>query len=99
MPKEQQHYVPQIFLKNFLAGKKPFIWVYDKATDRIFQTNIRNVAAEKGFYDLEVDNAVLTVESELANLEAHTSNILKTLLREKTIHALGVCPRIRAAAL
>jgi hypothetical protein len=93
MPKELHHYVPRLVLKNFSAGKSLQIWVYDKATDRTFQTNIINVAAEKGFYDLEVDGAVLTLEPELANLETQAANILNALLGQKTLRVLNTSMR------
>jgi hypothetical protein len=46
---------------------------------------------------LEIDDAVLTIEPELANLEASTSHILKALLREKTIHAFDTSSRTTLA--
>ncbi len=36
-----QHYVPQFLLKNFIAGKKDHVWVYDKATHKRFKTHVR----------------------------------------------------------
>jgi hypothetical protein len=46
-----QHYVPQFLLKHFGTGKKDKIAVFNKQTDRVFATNVRNVAAESRFYD------------------------------------------------
>ena len=44
------HYVPQFLLKNFSVDpNKPQVWAYDKSTGRSFRTNVRNIAAEKGF--------------------------------------------------
>ncbi|MCG7962178.1 MAG: DUF4238 domain-containing protein, partial [Candidatus Thiodiazotropha taylori] len=53
-----------------------------------FRTNIKNVAAEKGFYDLEVDDGVLTLEPGLAHLEANASAVIKKILKEKTLKVL-----------
>lgn len=88
MPGEQHHYVPRFLLKHFTRGKKPQIFVYDKSNDKQFRTNIKNISAESGFYDLEVDDGVLTLEPGLAQLEANTSGIIKKILREKTLKAL-----------
>jgi hypothetical protein len=89
MPGEQQHYVPQFLLKNFTHGKKPKIFVYDKSNDKRFHTNIKNVAAENGFYDLEVEDTVLTMEPGLAHLEANTSRIIRKLTKTRSIKSLS----------
>jgi hypothetical protein len=89
MAGEQQHYVPRFLLKNFTYGKKPKIFVYDKSNDKRFQTNIKNVAAENGFYELELEDSVLTLEPGLAHLEANTSGIIEKLVKEKTVKALN----------
>jgi hypothetical protein len=89
MPGEQQHYVARFLLKNFSHGKKPKIFVYDKSNDKRFQTNIKNVAAENGFYELELEASVLTLEPGLAHLEANTSGIIKKLIRDRSIKALN----------
>jgi hypothetical protein len=80
-------------LKNFTGGKRPSIWVYDKATDKIFQTNVKNVAVERGFYDLEMDEGVLTMEPSLANLETRTSGIVEALTREENLSNLDTPSR------
>ena len=67
MPGEQHHYVPRFLLRNFTQGKKPQIFVYDKSNDKQFRTNIKNVAAESGFYDIEVEDGFLTLEPGLAH--------------------------------
>lgn len=90
MAGEQQHYVPRFLLKNFTHGKKPKIFVYDKSNDKRFHTNIKNIAAENGFYELEVADGILTLEPSLAHLEANTSGIIKKLVNEKAIKALNV---------
>lgn len=93
MHSKQQHYVPRCLLKNFAKGKKPQIWVYDKHADTIFRTNIKNVAAERGFYDLSVDDNLLTVEPSLAHLESHASSIISTLINTKNLGRLDVRQR------
>lgn len=62
---EVQHYVPRFVLKNFSRGKTPQLYVYDKATDKRFRSNIRGVASEAGFYDLDVSGVTLSMEPAL----------------------------------
>lgn len=89
MPGEQHHYVPKFLLKNFTHGKKPKIFVYDKSNDKRFHTNIKNIAAESGFYDIEVPEGILTLEPGLAHLETHASGIIKKLTQENSIRSLN----------
>lgn len=88
MPGERHHYVPRFLLKNFTSGKKRQIYVFDKSNDNQFRTNIKNVAAEKGFYDLELDDEVLTLEPGLAHLEGNASGVIKKIARDQTIKSL-----------
>lgn len=76
-------------MKNFSHGKKPRVFVYDKWNNKHFPTNIKNIAAESGFYDLEVEDGVLTMEPGLARLEANTSGIIKKLIRDRNIKFLS----------
>jgi hypothetical protein len=91
MTGEQHHYVPRFLLKNFTRGKKPQVFVFDKSNDNQFRTNIKNIAAEKGFYDLEVGSDILTLEPGLANLEGSASGIINKILQEKSLKLLDEC--------
>lgn len=88
MPGEQHHYVPRFLLKHFTQGEKPKIFVYDKSNDNKFHTNIKNIAAENGFYDIEVDDGILTLEPGLAQLESNSSGIIKKLIKQRTLKTL-----------
>ena len=51
---DNEHYVPQFLLKNFAGGKKNnHIHVFDKHKGASFLANVRNVASETGFYELD----------------------------------------------
>lgn len=89
MAGEQQHYVPRFLLKNFTHGKKPKIFAYDKWNDNRFQTNIKNVAVENGFYDIEFEDKLLTLEPGLAHLEANASKIINKVIKDKRIKELN----------
>lgn len=85
MSKELQHYVPRFLLKNFTKGKKPQIFVYDKSNDKQFKTNIKNIAAETGFYDIEIEGGEFTLEPGLSHLESNTSGIINKIVKERSI--------------
>ncbi len=82
---KQQHYVPQFYLKNF-ANEKEQIWVYDKVTDKSFQTHIKNVAGERYFYDVpsldQRTGVKQSVEKLLSHVEDKMSEVLNTLLQK-----------------
>jgi hypothetical protein len=88
LPKSQ-HYVPRFLLRNFTSGGKQLIWAFDKHKDITFQTNIKNVAAERGFYDIKTSDSVLTLEPGLAKLEDKTSSIISELIKSKRLTSLG----------
>jgi hypothetical protein len=78
-----QHYVPQAYLRRF-ANSSGQIWVFDKATSREFQTNVRNVGSERRFYDSE-DLKKITgdrqfIEKHLSNLEGVYENRIRSLI-------------------
>lgn len=88
MAGELQHYVPRFLLKNFATGKKPQVFVYDKSNDRQFKTNIKNIAAETGFYDIEVGDGRLTLEPKLGHLETNASSVIKKIVGTKSLQNL-----------
>jgi len=51
---KNEHYVPQFILKNFTVGNGKQIYVFDKHDEKSFKTNIRNIAAETGFYNFNI---------------------------------------------
>ena len=53
MEPKAQHYVPQVYLRNFAIQRKNefYIYCFDKVTRKIFKSNVKNVAHQTGFYD------------------------------------------------
>ena len=49
-----QHFVPQSYLRRFASSKEQ-VCVFDKSKQSQFVTSVRNVASERYFYDLPVD--------------------------------------------
>ncbi|VAW34880.1 FIG01046273: hypothetical protein, partial [hydrothermal vent metagenome] len=84
-----QHYVPKFLLRNFVKAGTQQVWVCDKQNDNVFFTNIKNVAAEKGFYNIEKDGGTHSLESPLSNLESSTSKLIKKIITDKSIKWLS----------
>jgi hypothetical protein len=79
-----QHYVPKFILRNFTERKNQ-IWVFDKQNNRKFKTNIKNVASESGFYDLELLDHKVTLETSIAKFESKCSGIIKNIVRNESL--------------
>ncbi|MFN8400084.1 MAG: DUF4238 domain-containing protein [Anaerolineales bacterium] len=66
MQPKAQHYVPQVYLRNFATQRKKefFICCFDKATRKTFKPNVKNVANQTGFYNF------INSEGEKASIES-----------------------------
>jgi hypothetical protein len=64
------------------------VFVYDKSNDKQFHTNIKNIAAERGFYNFETPAVDISMESLLTNLEGMASKILNKIRKEKKLSSL-----------
>ena len=84
-----QHYVPQFLLRNFGNGKKNQVWVYDKAANRSFSTNAKNIASESRFYDFELNGQIMSLEPMLSTLETKAKPIIESILKADSLAVLG----------
>lgn len=88
--KAAQHYVPQLILRNFSFNKKEDqVWVFNKRTEKIYRSNVRNVASEKGFYDIVMDGEEFSVDPMLTQLEGYTASIVKRILKDKSLENIS----------
>ena len=87
---EVQHYVPRVLLRGFVRypQAKEQVFVYDKHEDRSFRTNITNIAAERNFYDFDVDDNQVDVEGILSELESNTKSAFEKLIEAESLAAL-----------
>jgi Protein of unknown function (DUF4238) len=89
--KAAQHYVPQFILRNFACNPKGTqVWAFNKKTSKIFQANIRNVASEKGFYDVPIDGEEFSFDPTLTQLESHAAPIIKKIIKEESLENLSL---------
>ena len=82
---KRQHYVPQMYLRQFSGtdGKVRVIDLDDR--DRTFRTSLLNAAVEARLYDLEIDGQVYSAESWLSDLEGLSAPIIQQLIDDPTI--------------
>jgi len=62
--------------------------VFDKREEKVFKTSVRNVVAEKGFYDLRLGGATITFVPALESMETAVSKILRRITTEATLEGL-----------
>ncbi len=87
LPKNQ-HYVPQFLLKNFSFNEDSQIYVFDKSKEVVFETHIRNVAAENGFYNFKSDGTTFSIEHDLSNLETASAQILEKIIKQESLSGM-----------
>lgn len=88
MPKQNQHYVPKMLLRNFTPGETEQIHVYDKSNDNEFRVNINKIASEIGFNDASLEGNSISLEPLLEKLESSTSQIFREIIKKKVLHVL-----------
>ena len=85
-----QHYVPKFILRSFGTGRRRSqVFVYDKHEDRVFLSSIANMAAERRFYDIEVDDKTASLEPLLSDLESEASVLIATIRSKQSIGFLS----------
>jgi hypothetical protein len=85
---KQQHYVPQLLLRGFATVGKEQLYALDKQTGKVFQTSMRNVATEKGFYDIKTQTGIDTLEHGLSRLESVVAPIITRIRAERSLSSL-----------
>jgi Protein of unknown function (DUF4238) len=90
---KNQHYVPQFLLKNFSYDAK-FVHVFDKHEPRQFKANIRNVASENYFYELSIDDSIISLENYVTEIEDATAPLFKTIIEQNSLAFLSESDRV-----
>lgn len=88
MGAENHHYVPKFVLRNFLSGvNKEHVSVYDKHTDKIFVTAIKNIMAERRFNEFQYDEFIVSFESVASKIEELILPDIRRLLSCRSLKA------------
>lgn len=70
MAAQNQHYVPQFILRQFLSDPvKEQVRVFDKHSERSFPTSITNILSERRFNDFRIEDAMVTYEPAMCRIE------------------------------
>lgn len=85
-----QHYVPQFYLKEFSnrRGKKYRINCYDKPSSERFLVNIKGIACEKYFYDLDGETEQ-AVEKAFSRIEREFNRAYRRLIIKQNLEDLS----------
>jgi len=83
-----QHFVPRVYLKNFSSFNKKeyYVWVFDKEKEEIFQTNIKNIAFGKEFYNTLSEDQ--DIEKTLQQIETKFDPVIQKLISIKDLSKL-----------
>lgn len=84
---KNQHYVPQFILRYFCFDNE-HLYCFDKQNGNIFIPNVRNIASEKYFYDIENGRPEFSLEYCLAEIEEKAGFGIKKLNYEHTLKCL-----------
>ena len=94
-----QHYVPQLLLRGFGKSKrKQQVYVFDKQTEKVLRSSVRNVANERVFYDLDEDGDPPRLDRWLRQLEEQTAPIIRSLRSQRALSQLQQTERLWIAA-
>ena len=78
----KQHYVPQVYLKNFAYGKEknPKIYVLPKSLNRIYPANVSDSAAERDFYTIgSIEDKYVCERHYATYVEPMLSTLIRTI--------------------
>lgn len=98
--REIQHYVPKLLLRGFAERRGDDNWqigVFDKLVDKRFLTNIKNIAAETGFYEGKIDDKKFSAEELLTKIESDASSAIEKIKAQNSLSALTSGERLYLA--
>jgi hypothetical protein len=86
MAAQNQHYVPQFILRQFLSNqKKEQVTVFDKKTGKIFTTGIRNIMAERRFNNFTFENLDVSFEPLACLLEEQVLPTYRRIVEKRRL--------------
>jgi len=91
MQPKAQHYVPQVYLRNFAIQRKKefFICCLDKVTQKTFKPNVKNIAHQTGFYNFTMrDGEKASIETFFNDTESKMKSALEALIEKPKISVL-----------
>jgi len=83
--------VPQLLLRGFRANTQEQVYVFDKQTGKVFRSAIRNLACERGFYDI---SGTADLDGVMRQVEDSTAPIIQEIRDRKSVASLDDNKRI-----
>lgn len=90
---KRHHYVPAAYLARF--GEGEYVMVRRRNEPKMYETNVKNVAVESGFYEiLDVDGQPSdALERELSSLESAALSALTKVEQNERLPPVGSAAR------
>lgn len=85
---KDEHYVPQLLLCGFATEKRKQVYVFDKKTEKVFRSSVRNLGCECDFYRLEDDPDPERVDKWLQEVEQHTAPVIRSIRARRALDHL-----------
>jgi hypothetical protein len=90
----RQHYVPRFLLRGFANPHSDQLWFFNKATDDVTHTSVKNVAVVRGFYDLKrQDQDTISLDPSLTRLEDRASKLVQRIRTTRSLSFLSADER------
>lgn len=83
IPERKDHFVPQAYLSNFCNKETKKIHIFDKNTDKWFETTTKNICFEYGWDRLDCNGDNTYLSDHLKALEPHLKRFLRAIKHEK----------------
>lgn len=78
----KQHYVPQVYLRNFSyeTKKNPKLYVFSKSTGKLYPANVSDTAAERDFYTIDsLENKYIWEKHYSSEIEPVLGELIKKI--------------------
>ncbi len=91
---KKQHFVPRFLLRNFAFNKNSQLYAFDKHTDREFVVSVGDAASKSGFYEFDLKEKTVSLESALASLENVASVVIQKIVSSESLTDLTAADRV-----
>ncbi|MBY3258831.1 DUF4238 domain-containing protein [Rhizobium laguerreae] len=86
--KANHHFIPQLYLRNFSAGRdrrKAKVFCFDQSTNKTFETLVRNVGSRRHFFRINVEGLDPNhVEDGMAEIEGEIAPLLEEVIATRS---------------
>ncbi len=85
----RHHFIPQFYLQGFIdSHNDPFLWVYRKDNEDIIKSSVKDTAVHRHYYSFTTKSGERdsqTFEKFFSDIEAHTSTILRKIIKKQDL--------------